>query len=108
MKEETQMSDAIIGLITFAFAATASPGGATSLVTASGAQFGYLRSLPLVFGIAGTLAVLVAVSCTGLSGFILAFPILEVTMKVLGSAYLFLAGNYDPQICITTKRESYT
>lgn len=53
-------------------AATISPGGTTSLATASGLQFGYVRSLPLIFGIASALALLVAVSGTGLGTIILA------------------------------------
>jgi threonine/homoserine/homoserine lactone efflux protein len=61
-----------IPLITFAMAATISPGGTTSLATASGLQFGYVRSLPLIFGIASALALLVAVSGTGLGTIILA------------------------------------
>lgn len=82
------MTDQLVALATFAFVSTASPGGATSLATASGAQFGYVRSLPLICGIAGTLALLVAVSGTGLSSAILAVPSLEIGMKAAGSVYL--------------------
>jgi len=86
------MADPLLSLVMFALASTGSPGGATSLATASGAQFGYVRSLPLIAGIAATLALLVALSGTGLSAMILAVPSLEVAMKVLGSAYfLWLA-----------------
>lgn len=83
------MTDPMLALVTFAFVATASPGGATSLATTSGAQFGYVRSLPLIGGIAITLAFLVAISSTGLSAVILAVPSLELGMKAIGSAYLF-------------------
>lgn len=82
------MTEQFAALVTFAIVSTASPGGATSLATASGAQFGYLRSLPLIAGIAVTLALLVAGSGTGLSAALLAFPSLELGMKVVGSAYL--------------------
>lgn len=82
------MTDPMLALVTFALVATASPGGATSLATTSGAQFGYVRSLPLISGIAITLAFLVAVSSTGLSAAILALPALELGMKAVGSAYL--------------------
>lgn len=82
------MTDQLVALATFALLSTASPGGATSLATASGAQFGYVRSLPLIGGIATTLALLVAVSGTGLSVAMLAIPSLETGMKVVGSAYL--------------------
>lgn len=82
------MTDPLVALATFAFVSTASPGGATSLATASGAQFGFVRSLPLISGIATTLALLVAVSGTGLSAAMLAVPSLELGMKAVGSAYL--------------------
>ncbi|WP_026480603.1 LysE family translocator [Ahrensia sp. 13_GOM-1096m] len=77
-----------IPLVTFAIAATISPGGATSLATASGLQFGYIRSLPLIFGIATALALLVAVSGTGLATIIVAWPSIALAMKIVGSAYL--------------------
>lgn len=82
------MIDQLAALVTFALVSTASPGGATSLATASGAQFGYIKSLPLIGGIASALAILVAFSGAGLSAAILAIPSLEIGMKVVGSAYL--------------------
>lgn len=82
------MTDALLALILFATVSTGSPGGATSLATASGAQFGYVRSLPLIGGIAITLALLVAVSGTSLSTALLAVPSLQLGMKAAGSAYL--------------------
>lgn len=82
------MTDAFLALALFALVSTGSPGGATSLATASGAQFGFVRSLPLISGIALTLALLVAVSGTGLSAALLAVPSLELGMKAAGSAYL--------------------
>lgn len=82
------MSESIIPLIGFAVAATVSPGGATSLATASGIRFGYVRSLPLVIGMASSLAILISVSALGLAAVILALPSLALAMKVAGSAYL--------------------
>ncbi len=78
----------LMSLIMFAIIATLSPGGATTLATASGAQFGYVRSLPLVLGIAAALAILVSVSATGLSSAVIRFPILALSMKLVGSGYL--------------------
>lgn len=84
----TSLNDAFLALTLFAAVSTGSPGGATSLATASGAQFGYVRSLPLIGGIALSLATLIAVSGTGLSATLLAVPSLEFGMKAIGSAYL--------------------
>lgn len=56
------MAEPLIALVTFALAATLSPGGATALAAASGAQIGYVRSLPLIAGVALTLALIVCPS----------------------------------------------
>jgi threonine/homoserine/homoserine lactone efflux protein len=72
----------------FAFVATVTPGGATTLATVSGAQFGFRRSVPLMTGIAVGLASMAAAAAAGLGGVILAVPSLQVLMKVIGSVYL--------------------
>ncbi|WP_298985496.1 LysE family translocator [uncultured Roseibium sp.] len=82
------MSEQVLALILFAVVATSSPGGATTLVTASGARFGYRRSLPLILGIALALATLVAVSGTSFATTIIAAPSLHLAAKGIGSIYL--------------------
>ncbi len=52
--------DTILPLILFVVVSTITPGGATTLATASGAQFGFRRSMPLMVGIAFGLASLAA------------------------------------------------
>ena len=80
--------DAILPLILFVVVSTVTPGGATTLATASGAQFGFRRSVPLMAGIAAGLASLAAASAAGLAGLLLAAPSLQTAMRVAGSAYL--------------------
>jgi hypothetical protein len=46
------MPDQLFSLIAFAVIATITPGGATILAAASGAQVGFARSIPLIGGIA--------------------------------------------------------
>lgn len=75
-------------LLLFAILATLSPGGATTLATASGAQFGFLRSIPLILGIAAALAFLIAGSAAGLSSLLTRLPQLTVALKLAGSSYL--------------------
>ncbi|WP_416898224.1 MAG: LysE family translocator [Minwuia sp.] len=82
------MSDTFISLLIFAAVATLTPGGATTLATASGVQFGYWRSLPLLAGNAGGLAILCATAGAGLGALLLAVPELTLAMRVAGSAYL--------------------
>lgn len=76
-------------LALFVLTSTLTPGGATTLATASGAQFGFRRSLPLLAGLSAGLASLACIAATGLSGLILAAPSLQLAMKLAGTAYLF-------------------
>jgi threonine/homoserine/homoserine lactone efflux protein len=75
-------------LILFTVISTVSPGAATILATASGAQFGFRRSVPLVIGAASGLAMLAAIAAAGLAGLLMAMPSLHGGLKLAGSAYL--------------------
>jgi len=75
-------------LFLFVIVSTVTPGGATTLATASGAHFGYRRSLPYMAGIAVALASMAAAAAAGLGGILLALPALQLGMKAIGSLYL--------------------
>ncbi len=76
-------------LAVFAVVSTITPGGATTLATASGAHFGFRRSVPLMAGIAVGLASMAAAAAAGLAGVLLTAPSLQIAMKAAGSLYLF-------------------
>ena len=78
----------ILPLLLFVAVSTVTPGGATTLATASGARFGFARSVPMMLGIAIGLALLAAVAALGLGGLLLALPSLQTAVKALGTAYL--------------------
>jgi len=80
--------NSILPLLLFVIVATVTPGGATTLATASGARFGFARSIPLMLGIAMGLALLAAIAGLGLGGLLLALPSLQTAVKAVGSAYL--------------------
>lgn len=82
------MTASILPLVLFVAVATGTPGGATTLATASGARFGFTRSIPLVLGIAIGLALLAGVAALGLGSLLLAMPALQNVVKAIGSAYL--------------------
>lgn len=82
------MSELLLSLMTFAVIATASPGGATTLATASGMRFGLTRSLPLLLGIAVGLASLVGIVAGGLGSLVMSWPVLQFWLRLFGSAYL--------------------
>lgn len=80
--------DALLSLVAFAAASTISPGGATALATASGAHFGFRRSVPLLAGIAIGLASLAAAAAAGLAAAVLAVPALGLATRLAGTTYL--------------------
>jgi len=82
------LPETILPLALFVVVSTITPGGATTLATASGAQFGFRRSMPLMSGIAVGLASLAAAAAAGLAGLLLAAPSLQTAMRLAGSAYL--------------------
>lgn len=90
----------LLPLALFALTLAVSPGGATSLATSSGAQFGFRCSITLMVGISAGLATLAAIAGAGLSGLLMVAPSLQLAMKVIGTAYLlWLAwkiGNSGP------------
>ena len=95
--------DTLLLLVLFVAVSTVSPGGATTLATASGAHFGFRRSMPLIAGIAAGLASLAAAAAAGLGAVVLALPPLRLAMQLAGTAYLLwlawrLAVSGAPQI----------
>ncbi len=82
------MPETFYSFILFVIIATATPGGATTLATASGVQFGFKRSIPLMLGIATGLAALAAAAASGLATLVQSLPMLEWTVRAIGTAYL--------------------
>ncbi len=87
------MSDALLLPLTlFAFTMSVTPGPNNVMLTASGANFGFRRTLPHMIGI--SLGVMVMVLCIGfgLGTVFQTFPMLHQVLKVAGATYLlFLA-----------------
>jgi len=80
--------DTAIALLGFAFVMSISPGPGNFLLLASGANFGFARSLPLIFGIsAGFLSMVLGVGL-GLGEVLQAFPEVYSVLKILCGAYI--------------------
>ena len=71
-----------------AFALTGSPGPATLGLAAAAAAFGIRRSLGLMAGIIAGVLVVFALAAAGLTGLILAQPVLGPAVKVLAALYM--------------------
>ncbi|AUG52529.1 LysE family translocator [Thalassospira marina] len=80
--------DALGPLFLFTLISAISPGGATTLATASGLQYGLVRSIPMIAGIAFGMASLAAGASAGLASLVLASPTLHLVLKVAGTGYL--------------------
>ena len=82
------MTDALPALIAFAAAMSFTPGPNNVLSTASGASFGFRRSLPLLLGITIGFALMIAVVGLGAAQVFQAYPVVHQALKFGGSAYL--------------------
>ena len=86
------MSANFLALVTFVFAAATTPGPTNVMVSASGANFGYRRTLPHIFGSMVGLPALICAIGLGLGQVLKAEPAAHEWLKWAGSAYLlFLA-----------------
>lgn len=78
----------LLPLMTYAFVMSSTPGPNNLMLTASGANFGYRRSLPHILGIAAGHGPQIFVTCLGLGSLFQAFPVLHQVLRVVGAIYL--------------------
>lgn len=78
----------LTALIGFAFVATATPGPNNLMLMASGANFGFRRTLPHMIGIVAGLTALTLLAGVGLMALFEAFPVVRTVLKVLSVGYL--------------------
>lgn len=72
----------------FAFASCGTPGPNNMLLTHSATRFGYGPTLKLLLGIMLGLQLLLLFTALGLGQLFLRWPVLQWTLKILGSGYL--------------------
>lgn len=77
-----------LSMLGFLWVAAITPGPNNMLLTASGANFGFLRSLMLLVGIMIGMQVMLLMVAFGVGGLILLYPSLHLFLKIAGSAYL--------------------
>lgn len=78
-----------ISIAMFAIVMTGTPGPNNVMLTASGANFGYRRSLPHAFGIGVGLMSMILLLASGLGLIFQQYPVIQDAMKWVGSSYLF-------------------
>ncbi|MCV9960956.1 LysE family translocator [Pararhizobium sp. BT-229] len=81
-------ADTLLALFLFAFTTSITPGPNNMMLFASGVNFGFVRTIPHMFGIgAGFLSLLIAVGL-GLGALLHSVPMLYTGLKFAGGAYL--------------------
>ena len=78
----------LAALSAFAFVSSITPGPNNAMLMASGANFGFARTLPHMAGVSIGFAILLLAVGLGLGGLFTAFPVLHVALKVVGTLYL--------------------
>ncbi|MCT7376022.1 LysE family translocator [Chelativorans salis] len=80
--------DVFLALLLFSFVSSVTPGPNNFMLLASGVNFGFRRTIPHMFGIAGGFASLLLAVGFGLGALLATYPQLNVALKVAGGAYL--------------------
>lgn len=75
-------------VIFFAFSMSATPGPNNIMLTASGARYGFRRTLPHRLGISIGFFALLALVAAGLGGLFMTWPVLQNVLRIVGSLYL--------------------
>ncbi len=78
--------------VTYAFVMSITPGPNNVMLTASGARFGFRRTVPHILGIVFGFTVQLLAVCAGLSALFSRWPALQTTLSWLGALYLLFLG----------------
>ncbi|HMC14322.1 MAG TPA: LysE family translocator [Albitalea sp.] len=82
----------LLPLLSYAFLMSSTPGPNNLMLTASGANFGYRRSLPHILGIGVGHGLQIWLTCLGLGALFTAWPALQAGLRIAGALTLvFLA-----------------
>jgi threonine/homoserine/homoserine lactone efflux protein len=77
-----------LALVSFAFVTSITPGPNNIMLTASGVNFGFARTLPHMSGICVGFTALVLGVGVGIGAVFAAAPVLQTALKVIGAAYM--------------------
>lgn len=78
----------LIAFLGFAFVAGVSPGPNNLMIMASGASFGWKRTIPHLMGIMTGFTIMVGAVAAGFGAILTAFPIILTFLKIFGVAWL--------------------
>ena len=78
----------LLSLALFSVSMSGTPGPNNVMLTASGALYGYKRTLPHILGVLVGCFVLFSAIALGLGVVFERFPLVQQTLRVIGAAYL--------------------
>lgn len=78
----------LFAMASYAFATSITPGPNNLMLLASGANFGFRRSLPHILGISVGMALLLGCVLGGLGELFRLFPLLQTLLRIAGAGYL--------------------
>jgi threonine/homoserine/homoserine lactone efflux protein len=81
-----------LAFVTYSFVMSITPGPNNVMLTASGATFGFRRTVPHIFGIAAGFSVVLLAVCAGLDVIFTRWPDLQTALRWAGAAYLVYLG----------------
>ncbi len=79
----------LMALSLFALSTAGSPGPNNLMLTASGANYGFVKSIPHMLGVVAGFALLLASMAAGLGSVFEQWPAIHTLLKTIGAAYLF-------------------
>ncbi|MEJ1966993.1 MAG: LysE family translocator [Gammaproteobacteria bacterium] len=77
---------------TYSFVMSITPGPNNVMLTASGANFGFRRTVPHILGISSGCAIQLISVCAGLGALFTKWPVLQTVLQWVGAAYLLWLG----------------
>lgn len=77
-----------LSLLGFLWVAAATPGPNNMLLTTSGANFGFWRTIPLMIGIILGMQIMLLLVASGVGSLLLLYPSIHILLKFIGSLYL--------------------
>lgn len=81
-------ADLLLAFVAFAIVMSVTPGPNNAMIVASGANFGFRRTLPHLFGIAGGMIAMIVAVGLGLGGLFETWPPLYEVLRWGGAAWL--------------------
>jgi threonine/homoserine/homoserine lactone efflux protein len=81
-------SETFLALLIYAFVTSVTPGPNNFMLLASGVNFGFVRTIPHMIGIASGFFLLLVAVGFGLGALLTAYPPLHLALKIAGGAYL--------------------